>query len=230
MLILFFASFTHSVAGFGFAMVSMPPLVGLVGVRVATPMTALLSILIQVPILLRYRKSFRWPNIVQLAITVTLGVPIGVLALKRVNPDIITTLLGVIVAGYALYSFFAPRLPELKSPLWAYPFGLLSGILSGAYSTGGPPLIIYADFKQWEPAEFKVNLQGIFMFTSAAQMISHLAAHNLTVTVWKDVLFALPGVIVGAVIGLSLDKVINLVLFRKIVLFLLVLLGLRLIF
>jgi len=229
-LILFAASLTQALTGFGLAMVAMPLLVALIGVRTATPLVAVLSIFVQIPLLIRYRREVDWRAVLRLGAAVMVGVPLGVLALKRVDPTIVSVLLGVIVVAYALYALIAPELPRLVRPGWAIPFGFAAGLLSGAYSTGGPPLIIYGDVSHWERDAFKGNLQAIFMMAVVVQITSHGLAGNLTPAVGRDLLAGLPGMALGIPAGLALDKVINAALFRKIVLGMLVLLGLNLIF
>jgi len=229
-LILFAASLVQALTGFGLAMVGMPLLVALIGVRTATPLVAVLSIFVQIPMLIRYRHEVDWRSVLRLGVSVMVGVPLGVLALKRVDPAIVSTLLGVVVVAYALYALIAPELPRLVWRGWAIPFGFVAGLLSGAYSTGGPPLIIYGDASRWEREAFKGNLQAVFMMAGVVQIASHALVGNLTPTVGRDLLVGLPGIALGIPVGLALDKVVNPALFRKIVLGMLVLLGLNLIF
>jgi hypothetical protein len=208
----------------------MPLLVALIGVRTATPLVAVLSIFVQVPLLIRYRQDVAWRTVLRLGAAVMVGVPLGVLALKRVDPALVSILLGVIVVGYALYALVAPNLPRLVRPGWALPFGFAAGLLSGAYSTGGPPLIIYGDASRWEREAFKGNLQAVFMMAVVVQISSHALAGNLTPAVGRDLLAGLPGMALGIPAGLALDRVVDAALFRKIVLGMLVLLGLNLLF
>jgi uncharacterized membrane protein YfcA len=121
------------------------------------------------------------------------------------------------------------RLPAFRHPAWAYGFGFVAGILGGAYNTAGPPVIIFGNSRQWSPAEFKGNLQAFFLVTGIAVFISHILAGNYTPLVWRNSLVALPAVVLGLLTGLSLDKRISAPTFRRIVLWLLLLLGLWLI-
>ncbi|MBN1123072.1 MAG: sulfite exporter TauE/SafE family protein [Anaerolineae bacterium] len=228
--IMIFASFTQSVAGFGLALVAMPLLVNLIGLEVAAPFIAVISLFIQIPVLIRYRKDLDLRSTGRLTAAMMLAIPIGVIGLKRLDENIMLGILGIVVTGYAIYALVTPRLPELKSPNWAYPFGFVGGLLSGAYSTGGPPLVIYGNFSRWEPGEFKANLQATFTLTAFVQIASHGLFGNLTPVMWRSLLFALPGVAIGVVLGLSLDRHIDPALFRKIVLVLLIVLGLSLLF
>ena len=226
--ILFFASFTQSLTGFGLMMVAMPLLAGLIGVPAAAPLLSMLSIGVQIPLLVRYHSSLNLHDVVRLAGAALVGIPIGVWALGHVHPDIITRVLGVIIVGYALYALGTPSLPEMRTPGWAYGFGLMAGLLGGAYAIAAPPLIIYGDWNHWEPAEFKGNLQGIFMVTGLTQVVAHAIAGNFTPVVWQSLLPALPGLALGIVAGLSLDRTIDPQWFRRIVLVLLIAVGVQL--
>ena len=84
------------------------------------------------------------------------------------SEKILLPVLGVVMTGYALYALFNLKLPRLEHSAWAYLIGFLSGLLSGAYSVGGPPVIIYGDCRGWEPDEFKSNMQGFFVLNDAA--------------------------------------------------------------
>ncbi len=139
-------------------------------------------------------------------------------------------LLGIVVTAYALYALTQLRLPEIQHPNWAYGFGLVGGILSGAYNTSGPPIVIYGSCRRWTPAEFKSNLQGYFMVNSVMVIFTHTLAHHYTSFVVESYLIALPGIAIGLILGISLDKYVNPILFRKIVLGLLIVVGLSLIF
>ena len=122
------------------------------------------------------------------------------------------------------------KLPRPIHKSWAYGVGFVAGMLGGAYNTAGPPVIIYGNCRRWRPAEFKGNLQGFFVLNSTLVVIGHAVAQNLTPQVWQIYLWVLPAIGLGLVAGLSLDQYLSPERFRKIVLWLLVLLGLRLIF
>ena len=228
-LIIFLAVFVQSSIGFGLALVSMPLLVGLLGIQISAPLVALLATVAEVFILIRYRQAINLRVISQLTITAVIAIPLGVLALRHLDAAIVTTALGVILVAYALYALFSPRLPELAHQGWAYGFGFVAGLLGGAYNTAGPPVIIFGNCRGWLPNEFKGNLQGFFLINSLVIIAVHLFSGNYTSDVWSNFLLAMPGLILGLVAGFLLSKRINAELFRKIVLILLIILGIWLI-
>ncbi len=229
LLITFLAIFVQAMAGFGMALVSMPLFVDLLGIHVASPLVSLIGITTQFIMLLRYRRALNIRAVARLAGASILGIPIGVFLLKTVDVDVITAVLGSVIIIYALYSLFRLRLPALSHPSWAYGFGFIGGILSGAFNTSGPAIVIYATCRRWSPTEFKGNLQGFFLLNSIMTLTTHTLSGNYTPFVFQNYLWALPGIALGFLVGFSLDKKINPAQFQKIVLLLLLFLGFRLI-
>lgn len=223
--IVFFAVFTQSVTGFGLALVSMPLLTAILGIQTAAPLVALFALVAEAILLAYYRTHLDLRVVWRLAIASAVGVPLGVLALQTVPEEIVLTVLGLVLAGYALYALLDFRLPEIKQPVWAYGAGFLAGILGGAYNTNGPPVIIYGNCRSWSPAAFKSNLQGFFVLSSTVMLVTHFLAGNYTPQVWRGVLVALPAVVLSIAAGVQLSKRIDAAAFRRLVLLLLLLLG-----
>lgn len=229
-LIVFLAAFTQSLSGFGLALVSMALLPAVIGIRLATPLVALVAIVIEVVLMIRYRESLDVQAIWKVVLAAVAGTPLGVLFLSRVDERIALTVLGLVIAGYAVYALLGLKLPSLENPLWAYFSGLLGGILGGAYNTSGPPVIVYGDCRRWPPDVFKSNLQGYFIISSLVVAGSHALSGNFSPLVWRTFWWSLPFIGVGLLAGLSLDRWLNSVTFRRVVLVLLVLMGIRLMF
>jgi hypothetical protein len=226
--IFFLAAFTQSVSGFGLGLVSMALLPLMIDVRVAVPLVTLAAICVEFTLLLRYRRALNLRAVTRLVVAALVGIPIGLFALKNVDGQIILRLLGVVLAVYAAYALLNLRLPAIQNQRWAYGFGFVSGILTGLYNTGGPPLVIYGTCRRWSPDEFRGNLQGIFIITSCLTIAGHALSQNYTSTVWQHFLAAVPAILAGLLIGYFAARHINPTTFRKIVLVLLGLLGLRL--
>ncbi len=229
-LAVFAGIFTQSLTGFGLALVMMPILVSLLGIQIAAPLVALIAALAEISLLIQFRESLNVKAVWRLSIASFVTIPVGVFALHWLDEKVTTTLLGILLIGYALYALSNLRLPTLEHPIWGYSFGLVAGFLSGAYNTPGPPVIIFGNCRRWEPAEFKGNLQGFFLLNSAIVLVSHIWQGNLSPDVWQSLLLSLPAIFLGLWLGLRLDSYINPAIFRKIVLVALIFLGLQLAF
>ena len=229
-LVIFLAVFTQSLTGFGSALVAMALLPALIGIRTATPLVALVGLTIEISLLLRYHAAFRLQSVWRLAVASVVGIPLGLLVLRRVDERLALAILGCVLVGYALYALFGRPLPRLKSNAWAYGTGFVAGMLGGAYNTSGPPVVIYGDAQRWPPAEFKSNLQGFFLVTNIFVIAGHALSGNLTYPVWVGYLWVLPAIALGILLGTRLDGRINPAVFRRLVLLLLIVMGVRMIF
>ncbi|OGO16152.1 MAG: hypothetical protein A2Z14_13020 [Chloroflexi bacterium RBG_16_48_8] len=225
LLVTLFASFTHTLVGFGSALVTMPILAKLLGVQVAAPLAALIVPTIEFILFVRYREAFNLRVVWRLIASAMVGIPLGVWSLRQVNERIILTILGVVLIVYALYGFLKLKLPELEHSSWAYGFGFIAGLLNGAYNTSGPPIIIYGNCRRWSPDEFKANLQGFFTVTGLWVIVNHAFNGNLTPFVWQHYLLSWIAIALGIWLGLKLDQYIAQATFRKIVLAMLIILG-----
>lgn len=229
-MVFFLAVFTQSLSGFGSALVAMSLLPAMIGIRVATPLMALVALVLEVVLVIRYRQALDIKSIWRVIVAALAATPLGVYFLSNVDENISLTLLGIVITGYAIYALLGLKMPRLERPVWAYLAGLFGGLLGGAYNTSGPPVILYADCRRWPPDVFKSNLQGYFVVSSVAVVASHALNGNLTPQVWDMFWWTIPFIVTGLIAGLSLDHWLNPVLFRRLVLVLLIVMGIRLIF
>lgn len=229
-LIVFVAVLTQTLVGFGTAMVGMPLLVGVIGIQTASPLVALLGLTLEVILVLRYRASLDLRVIWRLIAAAFVGIPLGILALQRIDEQIVLTALGVLIIVYAVYGLLNLKLPELNGNGWSFGLGFASGVLGGAYNTAGPPVVVYGHCRRWSPDEFRVNLQSFFLAVDLIVVINHAFAGNLTPDVWRTYLLSLLPLVAAFLVGIPLAKRINPAAFSRIVLVMLIFLGLRLIF
>ena len=190
--ILFLSTFIRSALGFGDALIAMPLLTMVVGLQVATPLTAMGATTIAISILLRSWKKVDIKAAWRLVLTTWIGIPIGIYFLKAAPDLIVKSLLGILITGFGLYNLIVPNLPRLRNENWAYLTGIIAGILGGAYNTNGPPVVIYGMLRRWDPEKFRATLQGYFLPTGLAILISHGVSGMWTGEVLNLYLFSLP--------------------------------------
>jgi uncharacterized protein len=228
-LTIFLGAFTQSLTGFGSALVAMALLPPLLGLTVASPLVAGTALALEGLMVIRYRESLKLDSIWRVLLASLVGAPLGMYFLSRINENIALLVLGIVISGYAIYALIGFRLPELTHPLWAWTTGLISGMLGGAYNTSGPPVVIYGNCRRWDTGEFKSNLSGFFIINSIIVVTSHLWSGHFTVNVIRIFPFTLPAMLVGFLAGQTLDRWLSPDLFRKIVLILLIVLGIRMV-
>ena len=223
----FFAAFTQAVTGSGLALIAMPVLVAVLDPVAAAALVALMALTTQLVMLTRYRRAMRIGRLWRLMIGSLIGIPLGVWALSALDERVILTVMGVLLVGYALYGLLNFQLPVITNLRLGYGFGIISGVLHGAYNTGGPPLVIYGMCCCWDPNEFKGNLQALLMVNSASVILVHLLAGHFSGAVLQNYAYAAPTIVVGALAGFVLDRYLNEAVFKKLVLALLLVIGVK---
>lgn len=216
--IVFLAAALQTVAGFGFALLVMPLLTLLLGIKTAAPLVALVGFSLYLVNLLRYRRGLVWRETLQLLLPALLGVLVGVQALRALDETVIKRILGVTLIAYAMFSLFQPALPPLRSTIWVYPVGFLAGCLGGAFNTPGPPIVVYGNARVWQRDQFRSTLQVVFLASSATVILAHAAAGNITADVLRLAAVALPALAAGILLGALLDRRLSHERFRIIVL------------
>jgi uncharacterized membrane protein YfcA len=226
--ILFLSSLCRSTFGFGDAMIAMPLLTISLGIKTATPLVALIGTSIAVSILLKQWTNVDIKSAWRLIISSLVGIPIGLLYLKNVNEDLVKLILAFFIILFSVYNVARPGL-YLRSEKYSFFFGLIGGILGGAYNTNGPPVIIYGTLRKWNPSKFRATLQGYFLPTGGLILIGHAIAGLWTNMVINYYLFSLPVVIIAIFLGNYLNKRFSRERFVKYIYAILIMLGIWLI-
>ncbi len=227
--IVMLAGFVNAAAGFGSGLVAMPLLVATVGLEFGAPFFVLVLTAATLHIIYRYRADLNLRAVWQLSATAILAIPPGVLIAERVDERIVVGFLGVFLITYAIYALIGPQIPRIPVNPWAYVAGLASGMLTGAYNTGGPPVILYASSQRWPLETFKGNLQTFFFINNLVLIFSHFIDRNFTTAVVTHAALAIPAVFIAGWLGGHTDHLINQETFRRLILILLIVLGLFLI-
>jgi uncharacterized membrane protein YfcA len=224
------AAFLQSLSGFGFAIIVMPLLTLLLGLRTAAPLVALAGLTVYTINLVRYRRAINAGEVLRLAAASVLGVLLGIWVLTAVNETLVERLLGLILAFYATYTLVRPSRAQPLSPRWVYPAGFLAGCLGGAYNTPGPPVIVYGTLRKWPKDEFRAVLQALFFVNAVLVVASHAVTGHLTAQVLVFYLYALPALAAGILIGSRVDTKVDRDRFRTLVTVMILVLGLSLVF
>jgi len=226
--IVLLAAFTQGAIGFGFGMVAMGILPLVIDELVAIPMVAVYSLLVAGLIAWREREFLSWRRLAPLLVGVVLGVPLGLVFLTEVDPRWIRLTLGVFLVLYCLWSLLVSLKVGQRAihDRWGYLAGLASGVLGGAFNTGGPPLVVYATLKSWDKDAATSTLQVLFALTSVIAIGGHIGAGRFTGEIVELLLLLIPVIGLGVWLGGRLYDRIDQATFRKGMLGLLLVAGL----
>jgi len=174
-------------------------------------------------------QRISWRGVLVIFVGVALGIPLGTSLLRWGDARFLLIVLGVflVVVGTIFLFIRSPRARRI--PPWARaPFGVISGVLTGLFGTGGPPLILYYQLSGYDKAAFRGNLMAIFLLMTAVRVPSYAVFGLITAPRMWSALAVLPAVILGALIGNSIHLRIEEATFRRLVSAALLLIGLLL--
>lgn len=179
------AVFAQNMTGFALALV----LLGLVGATDLFPLPDVVNVasiitLVNAALFLYRRRALRlerrlWPVLLSSMAGTVLGV--AALAWMMGNAyNVLRLLLGlsIVYCAWILWRRAAP-LPASSTPAAFLSIGLLSGLMGGLFSAGGPPLVYQIYRQPWEPARIRESL----MFLNGAGALLRLAVVVPTVGV-----------------------------------------------
>jgi uncharacterized membrane protein YfcA len=155
-----------------------------------------------------------WPFLILAVITV----PVGGLALARLDLALLSGLLGFLLVAYGLISLAGFRLsiPATRE-VWAGPaFGLVNGVLTGMTGSFVVPGVMYLQALGL-PRDTLIQAMGILFTLSTAALGIALGRNNLlTVELgWLSAAAVIPAIL-GMVLGQKLRSLLSEQLFRRI--------------
>lgn len=227
--IIFISAFVRSAFGFGDALIAMPLLALFIGLNIATPLVGLCAVTYSILILFKEWRHIKYKDVLILIITAFIGIPIGIYFLKESYETIMKLVLGGFIVLFAMFNIFKPKLFYLKNDKLAFLFGLISGILGGAYNTNGPPVVIYSALRKWDPRTFRATIQGYFLPTGFMIAISHAIGGLWTKEVLLNYAIVLPFIFLAVYLGALLNKRMPKDRFNIYIFILLLIIGLLLI-
>lgn len=228
-LIFFLTGWVQGISGFGSALIAIPLLTLFIDIKEAVPLCTLTSLIITTYLGIQLRKHFHRKKILPLCLGTIPGIIIGVTVLKTVPSQTILTLLGTLLVAYSLYSLLFTIKPRSLHKAWGYLVGFCSGSIGAAFSTGGPPVIIYSTMNNWSRNEIKATLTAYFCFNSYLAASAHAIGGLTTLVVLKYFLISSPFVLLGTAFGSYCYRFFRKEIYLKIVLSFLVLMGIMMI-
>ena len=224
--IIFVAAFVRSALGFGDAVIAMPLLAMVVGLKTATPLVAFMGPTISLLILARSWKGGDMRSAARLIAASLLGIPLGIYGLARLPEGPLKVALGGLILLYGIFGLARPGARIRNEKAWLpWLVGWTAGVLGGAYNTNGPPVVAYGMLKGWPPEGFRATLQGYFLPTGLMILAGHGIAGLWTGEVVKIYLYSLPAIGLGVVLGGLVIRKLTHDLFAKLVYGFLVLMG-----
>lgn len=215
---LIFAALIRAFTGFGFALAAMPVLSLFLIPTDAVVLIASLALMVSLLTLRQYWGVAPLEPIVPLVIFSLLGTIVGAYALKSISVSQFQLWIGLAVIGACgILKFFHPK-PRQVGFAPRVLTGLTSGLMNGAFSIPGPPMIIFAMATETDAARSRSLLMVFFLFSSILGLTSYFALGYVNQRSVNLFVLAAPAMLIGDFIGHQLFARFGAQLYRTIAL------------
>lgn len=164
------ASVLRGFTGFGFGLAAVPLLSLALPPAKVVPLVVLLQAIVGVVGLRSAWSLCDWRAVRGLMPGLLLGVPVGLLVLTEFAPNQVRLVIGLLIAASVLVLWRGIRLPPKPSAGVTMGVGLLSGVMSGLSSMGGPPIVVYLLALAHSAARVRATSIVYFLFSAIVSL------------------------------------------------------------
>jgi hypothetical protein len=225
-IVILFAGFTQGLTSFGFALISMPLLSKVIPLQEAVPLVVIMSGMINMMLVIQTWRHVQLSRIWLLVFASLIAAPLGTYLLMLVNPEILKFVSGIMIVVFAMLLIGNKSFP-VKHEKFAYlPVGFISGLLNGSISMSGPPVVLFLSNQGMSKDLFRANGSAFGVILNTFTIASFYSAGLMNQEVQTHLLWLLPSLFIGALLGAKSIHRINEQLFKKISLYLILISGL----
>lgn len=198
--------FLRGITGFGAALAMVPALSLLLPTQVAVVTVVLTTLITNVPMCIATRHEADWPSVGWVSAGAMVGLLPGLWLFHQLPSDALRRTAGIVVlASMALLVFAKPRRSH-----WAPPYrvgaGMLGGLLNGAVSLGGPPVVLYFLWTTATPQTSRASFVAYFTVLQLVQFTILAGAGLITRTELGWTAVVAPAMLAGSYVGSRLFR------------------------
>lgn len=212
------ASYIQGATGFGFGIFAMIFLPRILAYTEANVFSSILSSLSSLFIAILMLRKIHWKNIIFPLIGCLTSTYIAVSFIKAQSSQTLTLLLGIALFILSMYFFFFTDKIKIK-PTWysGLTAGVVSGIMSGMFAIGGPPVVIYFMQSEEDSEQYVATISTYFVLSGIISVGTKAAAGFITTSVWIALAVGMLGMLLGSLVGKWTRDRINPKMVKKIV-------------
>lgn len=221
-----FGGVVAATAGFGFSLVAAPPLLLMYDPVQVTAMLLIVAMATRWMLLLDTWRMTRVRTIGSMLPAAWVGIALGVVIVRTVDPAYIKLLASVVVVVTAVSLMRGWRPPHAHAPAASPIAGLLSGMLSPTTGMDGTPVVVLLSSRDYGIAAFRSTIT-VYYYLIIPVSIGALAQQGFLGR--SDVIrsaIVVPPVVVGTMLGQRMVRRLSVERFRSIVFGLLLVSGL----
>jgi len=225
------AGFVQGLSGFAFGMVSMSVWVWVLPPQVAAALAIMGALVGQLIATVTVRRGFEWHLLLPFLLGGFIGIPLGVMALRLLDPVLFRACLGLILLTVCPLMLFAAKLPDLTRARRGADglIGIIGGVMSTLGGFAGTVPALWCTLRGWDKSVQRAVIQNFSLAMLTISAVVYLGSGMIPVQSLSLLAIVLPAMLIPSLLGARVYVGINEQSFRRIVLSLLILSGLVLV-
>ena len=215
----------QGVAGFGFALISVPIMSTYFPITTVVPIIVFYSLISNFTVIFKTIKFANFKKIYPMIISGILGIPIGTIILKTFNQNNLKIAIGLIILFTSFVMLKGFKINFKKEKISYIVTGLISGILNGSLSMSGPPIVLFLSNEGYNKNEFRANLALYSIVTNILTIFTYIISGLISQNIIKTSLVGIIPLIIGSYFGIFIAEKIENNHFKKLILILLIITG-----
>lgn len=200
-LFVFAGASAQRITGMGFALVSSPFLVLVLGPADGVALTIILGMVATAAVLLQVWRDVEWRTALLLLLPAVVGILPGRWVADRLPAPVLAVVVGTLVIVAVVTMSVSERAHVLRGRRGAVVAGLLSGFMNTTAGVGGPAIVLYAMSTKWRHEAFVATIQVYLLALSAVTLVA-IDPVRLPVRGWAASLAGLAaGMLVGTIVA-----------------------------
>lgn len=223
--VILFAGIIRGYSGFGFSMIAVVSLSLVIPPAEIVPVILVLEVLASLWLLPGVWRQIHWRSLSWLSIGVLIGTPAGVYLLTNISPNFMRAAIAVVVMVLVILLWCGFSLKTVPGRGKTVITGLVSGVLNGSATIGGPPVILFYLSTSTVAAVSRASLIAFFLGTDILAFVICLTQGLVTPKTGMMCVSSLIPLLLGLRVGNHFFSLSKADAFRKKVLILLMALA-----
>lgn len=229
-LIFFFSYTVHAITGFAGNVLAFPLSSYILGMNDTKVILNSMALISSTMIAFGSFKYVNWKELIKIIFIMLIGIIAGIFICRLIPSESeLLTIYGFLILCVGVKNLFFNKTYRLNTSI-LFIILLLAGIIQGMYLSGGAFLVIYATQVLKDKNEIRATLGMVWVLVYLSSVITQIHQRMYTAQNLKIIIIGIIPLIISAWLGKRLAKALNQEKFLMFTYFLLIVLGIFLIF
>ncbi len=222
---IFLAAIVRGFSGFGFSLLSITAISLFMPTQAIVPSIFMLEVAASLNLIPSIWREIDWRGLAWLLLGYVIGLAPGIYALVHAPEAPLQIALSLFVIATSVMMLRGFRLEKTPGPGATTATGVASGLLNGAFGTGGPPVVLFYFSTPAAVAVGRASVIAFFLSTDTLGLAGQAVSGIITLQSFVQFIAWLPALLIGVAVGAKGFKHMDAAKFRKAVLWILIALA-----